>query len=72
LLASLPEAIFGRDACLKQQARKQMADHVPLRPLVRFLYLYVWKWGFLDGRAGFHYCMLMAFYDYLIRLSQLR
>jgi len=71
LLASLPEAIFGRDACLKQQARKQMADHVPLRPLVRFLYLYVWKWGFLDGRAGFHYCMLMAFYDYLIRLKSI-
>jgi len=68
-LASLPAAIFARDAGEKQQARKRLADHLPLRPLVRFLYLYVWKWGFLDGRAGFDYCMLMAFYDYLIRLK---
>jgi glycosyltransferase involved in cell wall biosynthesis len=68
-LASLPEAIVSRDAGEKQQARKRLADHLPLRPLVRFLYLYVWKWGFLDGRAGFDYCMLMAFYDYLIRLK---
>lgn len=68
-LASLPEAIFSSDAGEKQQARKRLADHLPLRPLVRFLYLFVWKWGFLDGRAGFDYCMLMAFYDYLIRLK---
>lgn len=68
-LASLPEAIVSRDAGEKQQARKRLADHLPLRPLVRFLFLYVWKWGFLDGRAGFDYCMLMAFYDYLIRLK---
>jgi hypothetical protein len=68
-LASLSEALFSRDAGEKQQARKRLADHLPLRPLVRFLYLYVWKWGFLDGRAGFDYCMLMACYDYLIRLK---
>ena len=67
--ASLPAAIFARDAGEKQQARKRLADHLPFRPLVRFLYLYVWKWGFLDGRGGFDYCMLMAFYDYLIRLK---
>jgi hypothetical protein len=66
---SLPEAIFGRDAGEKQQARKRLADQLPLRPLVRFLYLYLWKWGFLDGRAGFNYCVLMAFYDYLIQLK---
>jgi glycosyltransferase involved in cell wall biosynthesis len=67
--ASLPEAVAGRDAGGRQQARKRLADHLPLRPLVRFVYLYCWKWGFLDGRPGFHYCMLMAIYDYLIRLK---
>jgi glycosyltransferase involved in cell wall biosynthesis len=53
----------------KKQALKRCADFLPLRPLVRFLYLYVWKWGFLDGRAGFDYSVLMAFYDYLIKLK---
>ncbi len=53
----------------KKQALKRCADFLPFRPLVRFLYLYVWKWGFLDGRAGFDYSMLMAFYDYLMKLK---
>ena len=56
-LVSLPEAC------------KRLAAHLPLRPLVRFLYLYIWKRGFLDGRPGFHYCILMAFYDYLVTLK---
>jgi len=53
----------------KKQALKRCADFLPFRPLVRFLYLYGWKWGFLDGRAGFDYSILMAFYDYLIALK---
>lgn len=53
----------------KKQAFKRCADFLPFRPLVRFLYLYVWKWGFLDGRPGFEYSVLMAFYDYLIKLK---
>ena len=68
-LVSLPEALFSRDAGEKQQACKRLAAHLPLRPLVRFLYLYIWKRGFLDGRPGFHYCILMAFYDYLVTLK---
>ena len=68
-LVSLPEALFSRDAGGRQQAHKRLADLLPLRPLVRFLYLYCWKGGFLDGRPGLHYCMLMAIYDYLIKLK---
>ena len=36
---------------------------------MRFLYLYFYRGGILDGRAGFDYCVLMAFYDYLTRLK---
>lgn len=53
----------------RQQRLKRLADRVPFRPLVRFIYLYVIRAGFLDGRAGFEYCVLMAFYDYLTRLK---
>ncbi len=53
-----------------QQAVKTMASFLPLRPLVRFIYLYCWKWGFLDGRPGFDYCVLMAFYECMINLKQ--
>ena len=53
----------------RQQARKRLADSLPARPLWRFLYLYFLRRGFLDGGPGFHYCMLMAIYDYLIVLK---
>jgi hypothetical protein len=53
----------------KQQARKRLADALPCRPFVRFVYLYLVRLGFLDGAPGFRYCILMAFYDYLVRLK---
>jgi len=61
-----PGEASGQD---RQQRLKRLADRLPFRPLVRFLYLYVLRAGFLDGRAGFDYCVLMAFYDYLTRLK---
>jgi len=39
---------------------------LPCRPLVRFLYAYVFRLGFLDGLAGFYFCGLLAFYEFLI------
>jgi hypothetical protein len=53
----------------RQQARKRLADALPAKPLWRFLYLYFIRRGFLDGGPGFHYCLLMAIYDYLIVLK---
>lgn len=36
---------------------------MPARPLVRFVWLYVVKRGFLDGREGLVYCQLLSTYD---------
>jgi glycosyltransferase involved in cell wall biosynthesis len=44
---------------------KKVYLRLPFRPLVRFLYAYVFRLGFLDGRAGFVFCMLLAFYEFL-------
>jgi hypothetical protein len=53
----------------RQQLLKRLAARLPCRPFIRFVYLYVIRGGFLDGRAGFDYCVLMSFYDYLTRLK---
>ena len=44
---------------------KKIAARLPMRPFVRFVYAYVWKRGFLDGRPGLIFCGLLAFYDFL-------
>ena len=44
---------------------KKIAWRLPLRPLFRFVYAYVLRLGFLDGKPGLIFCGLLAFYDFL-------
>ncbi len=41
---------------------------MPLRPVLRFFYMYFARFGFLDAKAGWHLAMLMASYEYMITL----
>lgn len=60
---------FGKTEVERRRALKDLSQRVPFRPLVRFVYMYVLLGGFLDGRAGFAWCVLQAFYEYLIQLK---
>ncbi len=42
---------------------------VPFKPLVSFGYAYVYRRGFLDGRAGLDYALAMSFYRWQIGLK---
>ncbi len=48
---------------------RSLALRLPMRPLLRFLYIYVAQRGFLDGRAGFRFACLHAVYEYLCILK---
>lgn len=50
--------LFGLDPIVRRRALKRLGARVPFRPLVQFFYLYVLRGGFLDGYAGFIFCML--------------
>ena len=62
-------SLFSTDRALRRRALKNLSFRLPWRPLLKFLYLYVWQRGWLDGRAGFTYCVLQSFYEYLIVLK---
>jgi glycosyltransferase involved in cell wall biosynthesis len=53
----------------RRRILKEIYYRMPARPMIKFLYMYVGKLGFLDGRAGFTYSMLIAFYEYWIVLK---
>lgn len=55
--------IFSRDAIIRRRALKKVAAHLPARPLLRFLYIYLWRGGFLDGKAGWHYALLRVAHE---------
>jgi len=52
------------DPVRRRRALKQLSVRLPFRPLLRFLYMYLLRLGFLDGRPGFVYCRLLAMYEY--------
>jgi len=63
--AALTEPDFDR----RHAQRKELFYRLPARHILKFLILYIGKFGFLDGAAGFDYCVLTCFYEYLIMLK---
>jgi glycosyltransferase involved in cell wall biosynthesis len=62
-------ALFGADGVRRKRALKALFRHLPFRPTLRFLYMYVVRLGFLDGRAGLIYCRLLRWYESMIVLK---
>lgn len=56
-------SLFKGEALARRRALKRLSFHLPARPLLRFLYQYGWRRGFLDGYAGWEYCRLLARYE---------
>jgi len=63
------KALLGRDPVERRRALKRLAYSLPLRPSLVFLYWYVMRLGFLDGRAGFAFSRLRAAYELFIDLK---
>ena len=44
---------------------KRLSHALPCRPLLRFLYVYLWQRGFLDGVEGYYFARMHAMYEFL-------
>ncbi len=62
------DALFKDMLRYRQWIRRYVWPRTPFRPLIRFLHMYVFRMGFLDGKAGWHLAMLMASYEYMISM----
>lgn len=49
----------------RRRKLKLLSQRLPCRPLLRFLYIYLWQKGFLDGREGYYFARLHAVYEFL-------
>ena len=69
------EAWLEHHPDVKEQVRKvksrqgQLFHKAPFKPLVSFAYMYVYRRGFLDGRAGLDFALAMSFYRWQIALK---
>ena len=60
------DALFASDSYQRRQALRRLSQRLPLRPLARFLYMYILRGGVLEGRSGLEYCLLLACYEFMI------
>lgn len=54
----------------RRRAAKKIFRRLPCRATIRFIYMYLFRGGILDGRAGLIYCRLLARYEWLIVLKE--
>lgn len=62
--------LWAGDPLERRAALKRVARDLPGRALWYFLYSYVWKRGFLDGRAGLVFCLLKTMYQHMIVIKK--
>ena len=52
-----------QDPVLRRRYLRAVYIRMPAKPLILFLYLYIFKRGFLDGKAGLYFCLLLACHE---------
>lgn len=61
--------LVSKEPTNRRKALKQLAFRMPCRPLLVFIYLYFFRFGFLDGRPGFIYARMRQMYETMIDLK---
>lgn len=62
--------LMSRDPLLRRAALKRLAMRLPARPLWYFLYSYLLRGGFRDGRAGLIFCFMKAMYQGMVLVKK--
>lgn len=61
--------LFSLDKIDRRNAQKKLSFRLPGRPFFRFLHMYIFSGGFMDGKPGLTYSIMIAFYEYQIVLK---
>ena len=72
--ARLPLSLLASPVQRKRLVRERVWPRIPAKPLALFVYMYLLRRGFLDGRAGLALCVFHAFQEFMVglKLAELR
>ena len=62
------QQLFRHTLRYRQYLRREIWPRTPLKPVLRFFYMYLLRLGVLDGLAGLHMANMMSIYEYMIEL----
>lgn len=66
---SLATALFSKDLTIRRYHQKGIFYKMPMRPLIKWIYMVIGRRAFLDGRSGIVYSTLQSIYEYFIVLK---
>lgn len=69
IIASARSVFVANTSKTRRLKIKELSFYLPFRGFFRFVYSYFLRGGFLDGRQGFYYCVLISYYEFLISLK---
>ncbi len=67
--ARLRGSLLGSPVARKRLLRERVWPRVPAKPLALFVYMYLVRQGFRDGRVGFAFCVFHAFQEFMVGLK---
>lgn len=65
-----PGDLLSGDPLVRRAALKRLAWRMPMRPFIYFLYSYLWRGGFRDGRDGWVFCRMKAQYQAMVEVKK--
>ncbi len=66
---SIDARLFGNPLQRRRWIKHYVYPKTPAKWLARFVWMYFFRLGFLDGLAGFRFCLFMSTYELLIYLK---
>lgn len=62
--------LLARDPLARRATLKRIAWRMPARGALYFLYSYVWRGGFRDGRDGLVFCLMRSIYQSMVAIKK--
>jgi len=67
--STIDATLFGSAQQRRRWIKRHIYPRLPARWLFRFLWMYILRFGFLDGLTGLRFCLFISSYELLITLK---
>ncbi|HIN09429.1 MAG TPA: hypothetical protein EYM64_02510 [Phycisphaerales bacterium] len=67
--STIDASLFGTSQQRRRWIKRHIYPRLPARWLFRFFWMYVLRFGFLDGITGLRFCLFISSYELLISLK---
>ncbi len=65
----LQRRLLGNQAERKRLIKERIWPYLPCRSLLFFMYLYIFRLGFLDGKQGFIFCLMQGIFQEFVTVK---